>query len=615
MEISKTNKLTEDFISEIKLKISRNQIDDIPNSNLFDYISSINDEQIERLIATACILKQTKRLQLVKFIVNRCKSISQSSQLNTEWENALTDLIFWINSQKEQENILVKNHIKTDTLEISLIVACMDREQHLIKCLNTWKDISYIKEIIVIDYSSKTPIIETPEIALLLQDKQIKIVRVDGERVFNLGKAYNLAVDFTNYDKIIKIDCDHLCLDSSWLDRLNNSLYDFHECYFIRGDWRFGKSLSGFLMCDKRDFTFYREDLSGWGFDDLDLARRMAENKPRMKEVIWSDCSIFITHLNHSDELRTQKYDKRDKSQTNYDNRLICHQPLHEINRFTYSVKWNPAYMSVTYNYSNKIDEMFCVTLQEKHERWKKISEKFPKVRKFEAIDTRENPRLCENYNLTVRPSTLSYQLYFTGAPGAVGCYLSHYLIWKQIIEEDIPYSLITEDDVDCKSVNLFLQNSLTNIDQYELIQLNKRFSYIKPEHRMMFHGTESYVLSKKGAEKLLKATHCPELLEYVFHNESSSIIEVKNKRRIKAIPRVYEPNSIIAPADKFISMCCDPKANDSIRLSFLNYPCVDINPEYAESDIDKGMGHIWKMNSQQIEHLIDSLNLSTIHY
>lgn len=615
MEITKTNTIIEDIISEIKTNVSSTHIDEVSNSDLFDYISSINDEQIEQLIAVACLLKQTKRIQLVKFIVNRCKSIRKTLQLNSEWENALAGLISWINNQKEQENILIKNHIKTKQLEISLIVACMDREQHLIKCLNTWKDISFIKEIIVVDYSSTVPIIQIPEIALLIQKKQIKVVRVDGERIFNLGKAYNLAVDFTNYDKIIKVDCDHLCSDSSWLDRLNNCLYDFHECYFIRGDWRFGRSLSGFLICDKRDFTFYREDLSGWGFDDLDLARRMVENKPRMKEVLWSDANIFITHLNHSDEERTQKYDKRDKSQSNYDNRLICHQPLHEIQRFPYTVKWNPTYMSVTYNYFSKIDEMFCITLQEKTERWEKVIDKFPKARKVEAIDTRKNPQICEKYNLTVRPSTFSYQLYFTGAPGAIGCYLSHYLIWKQIVEEDIPYSLITEDDIDCNSVERFLLSNLTNIDEYDLIQLNKRFSYVKPEHRMMFHGTESYIVSKIGAEKLLKATHCPELLEYVYHNEASSIVEVKNKRRIKTIPRVYEPNSIIAPADKFISMCCDPKANESIRLKFLNYPCIDVNPDYAESDIDKDMGHIWTMGSEKIEHLIDSLNLSVEHY
>ena len=123
-----------------------------------------------------------------------------------------------------------------------------------------------------------------------------------------------------------------------------------------------------------------------------------------------------------------------------------------------------------------------------------------------------------------------------------------------------------------------------------------------------MFHGTESYIVSLKGAEKLIKATHHPEYLEYVIHNEAPGVMEAKRTKRIKAKVRTYSPRSIIAPADKFLSMCCDPKCDQAVKLNCLNYPCVDINPLYSASDIDGGIGHLWQLPVENISKLIDTL-------
>ena len=580
-------------------------------AELKDWINTIPNNDVKTLVSVGSLLVQMKKHQLVSLILSKCDDVSNARHKDIDGEvlRELSRLRAWVNNTNQAQLISIKSHVKTTDIKISLVVSCMDREDHLIRCLESWMGLSLINEIVVVDYSSEIPLEMNSKIQKWINSEQIKLIRVEGESVFNLGKAYNIAVDFASNNKILKIDCDYLCLNSEWLTNLNDSAYDSHECFFLRGDWRFGKSMSGLLFCDKRDFVFYREDLDGWGFDDLDLAKRIVETKPRVKEVIWSDAKLYISHLPHDDCLRTKNYECSDKTKTNYNNRLICHQPTATINRFKYNSTVKNDYLTtVSYKSHLTIPEVFCVTLAEKQERWKHFSESIPRARKFEAIDTRKNPTLCEQYGLFVRPATITYDLYFSGAPGAVGCYLSHYLIWQQIIKEQIPYAIITEDDADTTTLNYFLNNCLVNLEGYDLIQLNKRFSYIKPEHRLMFHGTESYLVSLNGAKKLVEATHHPEYLEYVNHNEAPGVIEIKRTKRIKAKPRTYLSHSIIAPADKFLSMCCDPKCDEVVKLKHLNYPCVDINLLYSASDIDGGIGHLWQLPAENISKLIDTL-------
>ena len=600
--------------------------------NILENILKIkeNNELLTQFIDTQCFNKETLILcgmagkhlnkpELVKYALNKLQEESKQKNFteSQEWAKAEIELHKWLATIDGKEpSIFIKNHLKTTRLEISLIVACMDRQEHLIQTLPTWFSVPQIKEFIVTDFNSKIPLSTNPIVKEWIKQQKIRILRVEDEKHFNLGKAYNLAADFASCDKLLKIDCDYMCIDPSWFDRLDNMVYDSAECYFIRGDWRFGRSMSGLLFCDKKDFVYYREDLNGWGFDDLDLCRRIVETKPRIKEVIWPDAGLYVKHLTHDDKERTSNYLLKDKLKTNANNRLICHQPVAPINRARYNVLYKNNEINTKFVPNKALQHGFCVTLKDKPERWDQIKLNVPPfIRKFEAIDTRKNPALCSNYNLTVRPSTITYSIYFKGGNGAVGCYLSHYLIWQQIVKENLSHALIIEDDADTTSLNEFLQNMPINIDSYEFIQLNKRFSYVKPEHRMMFHGTESYIVSYQGAKKLIKATQHPSYLEYVFHNDPPNVKLAAKRLKIKQPNRVYEPNSIIAPADKFITMCCDPKCDPEVKLSYLNYPCVEVNQEYAASDIDGGMGHIWKMSPDQVEKQINNTKSSFEYY
>ena len=52
------------------------------------------------------------------------------------------------------------HHTLLQNKDISLVVCCMDREENLTKTLPSWLNIPYIKQIIIVDYSSKIPLSE-----------------------------------------------------------------------------------------------------------------------------------------------------------------------------------------------------------------------------------------------------------------------------------------------------------------------------------------------------------------------------------------------------------------------------------------------------------------------
>ena len=203
---------------------------------------------------------------------------------------------------------------------ISAVISSMNRTDRLIRMLPTWAKIDEITDIVVVDWSSKDPISEYKNIQEILKNfNKIKIVRVDGQKYFHLGKSYNLGYQFTDEKNkiLLKLDVDYLSINGEWIKTLRTENGNLHK-YYICGLYRFCKSSSGFLLLNKKDFqkvNGYNENFESiWGYDDQDIQKRLLEsyepNDPNypFRQIFFWNFENFIYHIPHSDELRTENY-------------------------------------------------------------------------------------------------------------------------------------------------------------------------------------------------------------------------------------------------------------------------------------------------------------------
>lgn len=474
---------------------------------------------------------------------------------------------------------------------ISLVVVTKNRTENLIECLPSWLDIARITEYIIIDYSSDVPLKDDPRIKTILENgSNIKIYRVDNEEQFNLGKAYNLGVDFATNNIILKIDADYRCKNSGFL---KYTPYRQMLKSFIRGDWNFHENphLCGFCMFAKDSFVYYREDLNGWGYDDLDFYNRMIQSG--LREIVFFNMDDYIEHIDHALDYG---YDHK---KTNNENAILCKNITPNPTRCHYTIRNN----NIVYLHNRPkqyLDKIYVINLAHRTDRWIQTKD-LPNVERFDAIYP---PTNLFQYNLSLSPVGLESKIYFYLHEGAIGAYLSHYLLWKKILENDNEYSLILEDDIDCNSVLKFLDSNFI-MDKYDFVQLSKRITYHKssypPCHN--FHGGESYIITKKAAKAFIDATHNPALLENICPYIPEIIQDLAYQKKINNEYSWPDYSAIVAPVDKLMGYVCHP--NSVFKLRTYLYPCIQLNDQTSfYSDIGLiNSAHAWRLSAQQIQH------------
>ncbi|MEC8041900.1 MAG: glycosyltransferase family A protein, partial [Pseudomonadota bacterium] len=179
---------------------------------------------------------------------------------------------------------------------ISLVTCCMNRNGNLLKALRTWLPCKEINEIIIVDWSSDTPVSEELKLAGI-QDPRVRVLRIDGEPRWILTYAFNVGFRLSRYSKILKVDAD-IELSRSFFRR--NRLKSGE---FIAGNWRNAEKgqehVNGFFYCHRTDLAKaggFNEYITTYGWDDDDLYGRLELNGTRRKDV---DVRC-IRHLDHS---------------------------------------------------------------------------------------------------------------------------------------------------------------------------------------------------------------------------------------------------------------------------------------------------------------------------
>ena len=228
--------------------------------------------------------------------------------------------MFWTRSLKELGKI--------EETKISVIVTCMDRESHLLISLKSWLDLDIVDDVIVVDWCSKSKLYNNYEFKKILKNKKLTLLEVADQKYFSLSKSLNLATDFCKNEVILKVDADYIRLDESWLYDLNirnNKLSKENQDFVIHGSWQFNKELSGLCLFNKSNFSFYREELKGWGWEDLDMYKRMSEKNESLIEIIFFNVERYVSHIPHPNKIRTENYQEKNLAKSNRKNIDFCY--------------------------------------------------------------------------------------------------------------------------------------------------------------------------------------------------------------------------------------------------------------------------------------------------
>ena len=209
---------------------------------------------------------------------------------------------------------------------ISAIFSCMNREYNLAKGLPSWLKYEEIGDIVIVDWSSKTPLLDNEFLCGLMDnDPRIKLVRVSGEKVFNLAKSYNLAFKFTDPENkiLLKLDCDYLSLNRGWADNLELKGGELNK-FFVTGiEHGTSPHFCGLMLINKKDFLGYNENFQGWGYDDNDLYKRL---QGRVDQRTFGGTPVhvrpptqvydYVHHFPHGDDLRVENYEIKDREES-----------------------------------------------------------------------------------------------------------------------------------------------------------------------------------------------------------------------------------------------------------------------------------------------------------
>lgn len=132
----------------------------------------------------------------------------------------------------------------------------------------------------------------------------------------------------------------------------------------------------------------------------------------------------------------------------------------------------------------------------------------FKNIERFKGIDAKwdDLDKAWADHN---NPKLASHDINFNIRKGAQGCMLSHLYIWKHIIENNLPYTIVFEDDVRFHSewnniINDYINHTPVDFDiLYIGSQLEVSSTY--PIVVLPVYCTHAYIITLEGAKKLYK--------------------------------------------------------------------------------------------------------------
>ncbi|XP_072513270.1 procollagen galactosyltransferase 1 [Salminus brasiliensis] len=208
-------------------------------------------------------------------------------------------------------------------------------------------------------------------------------------------------------------------------------------------------------------------------------------------------------------------------------------------------------------------DEVFMINLLRRSDRRERMLrtlwEQEISCKIINAVDGKAlNASLIHTMGITMLPG---YSDPYHGRPltkGELGCFLSHYNIWNEIVERSLKVSLVIEDDL---RFEIFFKRRLQNLMQevktqgldWDLIYIGrKRMQVDRPEksvpniHNLVeadySYWTLGYMISLQGAKKLLRAEPLKKMLPV-----DEFLPVMYNKHPVEDYMKPFEPRDLQA--------------------------------------------------------------------
>ncbi|XP_041986273.1 glycosyltransferase 25 family member isoform X2 [Aricia agestis] len=213
-------------------------------------------------------------------------------------------------------------------------------------------------------------------------------------------------------------------------------------------------------------------------------------------------------------------------------------------------------------------DEIFMINLERRAERRKLMEMSFKEIGMeatlFNAVDGRKlDMNDLSEYSITLMPN---YEDPYHKRPmkaGEVGCFLSHYFIWKKIVENKYAITLVLEDDIHFVPHFRYkfhqLMEEIKELD-WDLVYIGRKILQNDEEVYATAHTTKplysywtlGYLLSEAGARKLLameplnKMLPVDEFLPIMFDQHPNETwkahFPLRNLKAYSAAPLLVHP-------------------------------------------------------------------------
>lgn len=407
-------------------------------------------------------------------------------------------------------------------MSVSLVTACKNRNECLKAVLPSWLSLKEVSEIIVVDWSSDTPLEDLKNI-----DRRIKVVRVENEKYYTPSQANNLGIQLSTGKNILRVDVDFFF----------NPYYNFFNTYkiddrcFVSGEPEihndrennpFYKYLFGLLYITKENFlkvNGYNENIGYYySHEDTDIFKRLTlsglkeiklknnynvihiphsdekriENFQGNLNIIAEDCSIVETHVNKNLNLFKSPVDPYVSSNTKWTIKTIGNQYFEAKKMLNEKLK--------------NIPQINCISLEESWERREALTRQFKQCG-INHIHFLLSKKFAESDDI------VEGKYAHTLNDGTKGCCISHLKNiknWLENTQED--YGFFCEDDLSLKTVQYWQKNwqefinSLPNDwDSVQLLTI--REGDISLEMRERFWndwGATAYILKRNYAKKIV---------------------------------------------------------------------------------------------------------------